>query len=399
MFVSGGVIGLCLWLAINGWALGILYKDFLENKKAITLAAAVSIVAFHLYGIFQSMQYISMIWFLIFLCLGFAMTTHESALSPGKRRLGRILSHVFLIAVISGCVLYAYNPELEKTAEKYDLAIYGKNRENGRYINFHDLEKWPEGYVRWSRREAVVELRAESNILCLDAIAFPHNSDGPEGLKLRLSLNEDIKDEVHYFNGGRKHLYYYSPLLEGKKVTLRILVDRTFNPYRMGLGDDFRYLGVAVSPISFLTIFPRNGIGFYPWETWGGGGIPGWPSDRESRFRWTGMRASMNLVGAFVDEPFGEIALFLLCSHPDIGNKPVTVKISGDDGVVREETFKEHRWRRIVLKGEHFERFKVATLQVSRTWNPKLAGVSGDARDLGVAVAVLGGGEQGPRKK
>jgi hypothetical protein len=29
------------------------------------------------------------------------------------------------------------------------------------------------------------------------------------------------------------------------------------------------------------------------------------------------------------------------------------------------------------------------TIHVSRTWNPKLSGISEDGRDLGVAVAVL----------
>ncbi|MBC8420720.1 MAG: hypothetical protein H8E10_19215 [Desulfobacterales bacterium] len=39
---------------------------------------------------------------------------------------------------------------------------------------------------------------------------------------------------------------------------------------------------------------------------------------------------------------------------------------------------------------DELEGVEVITFQVSRIWNPKLAGISGDDRDLGVAVADLG---------
>jgi hypothetical protein len=44
----------------------------------------------------------------------------------------------------------------------------------------------------------------------------------------------------------------------------------------------------------------------------------------------------------------------------------------------------------VVLKSEELTSTEVLTYQVSRTWNRKLAGISEDSRDLGVAVAVLG---------
>ena len=41
------------------------------------------------------------------------------------------------------------------------------------------------------------------------------------------------------------------------------------------------------------------------------------------------------------------------------------------------------------MRADELKGSKVLTFQVSRTWNPKLAGISEDSRDLGVAVAVL----------
>ena len=78
-----------------------------------------------------------------------------------------------------------------------------------------------------------------------------------------------------------------------------------------------------------------------------------------------------------------------MCAHPAIDKDPVRVEIIGDDGVIRKELFTDYKWKNVVLKSEELGGTDVLTFQVSRTWNPKLAGVSEDSRDLGVAVAVL----------
>ena len=68
---------------------------------------------------------------------------------------------------------------------------------------------------------------------------------------------------------------------------------------------------------------------------------------------------------------------------------PVRVEIIGDEGIIKEEVFRDHQWKRVSISPEEISGSKVLTFQVSRTWNPKLAGVSEDSRDLGVAVAVV----------
>ena len=83
------------------------------------------------------------------------------------------------------------------------------------------------------------------------------------------------------------------------------------------------------------------------------------------------------------------MAIFLMCAHPGIDKDPVRVGIIGDDGVIREEVFKSNQWKSVLLEADEFSGSKVLTFQVSRIWNPKLAGISEDSRDLGVAVAVL----------
>ena len=51
----------------------------------------------------------------------------------------------------------------------------------------------------------------------------------------------------------------------------------------------------------------------------------------------------------------------------------------------------------MLLGSDELKGSEVLTFQVSRTWNPKLAGISEDSRDLGVAVAALNAGQHGFR--
>ncbi len=79
-----------------------------------------------------------------------------------------------------------------------------------------------------------------------------------------------------------------------------------------------------------------------------------------------------------------------MCAHPGIDKDPVRVEIIGDDGVIREEVFKHNQWKKVLLGADELKGSKVLTFRVSRTWNPRLAGISEDSRDLDVAVAVFG---------
>ena len=202
----------------------------------------------------------------------------------------------------------------------------------------------------------------------------------------------------------------------------------------MGVNEDRRDLGVAVSEPRLLKKMPKDGVGFYGWEIWGGEEIPGWPEGKEQRFRWTGKRASQaiadwgmriadsrkqNAEGATNStnehelgekgkdrgrktadrrrraEDRGEgkgrdlgIEVFLRCKHPDVGDEAVVVRISDERGLLRTVIFEKREWRKVVLGGDELKDSEVVTFEVSRTWNPKRMGESGDNRDLGIAVAA-----------
>jgi hypothetical protein len=82
------------------------------------------------------------------------------------------------------------------------------------------------------------------------------------------------------------------------------------------------------------------------------------------------------------------MVLFFFAGNPDISRNPVKLKIYGEGKLLREESFSGQGWRKIVLPVRQLQDFKVLTFQTDRVWNPKMAGVSDDTRDLGIAVAI-----------
>jgi hypothetical protein len=131
---------------------------------------------------------------------------------------------------------------------------------------YYAYENWGTGKMRWMWRRGAMHLRAETNLLGMRVVAQSHNSKGPEGLTFDVSVDGELLDSVWLVDGGSRYLYWYVPGIKGKVIEIETEVDRTFKPIRLGINEDGRELGVAVSPVWFLRIMPREGVGFYGWE-------------------------------------------------------------------------------------------------------------------------------------
>ena len=237
---------------------------------------------------------------------------------------------------------------------------------------FYQYENWEQGKIRWTGKRAVTMITPEADVFGIKVVAFSQNSSPPEGLNLKVFLDDRQLENTWFFNGGQQYLYWYVPEIAGQQVRFRMAVNRAFCPADLGINQDSRLLGVAVSPIMFLRIMPADGIGFHKPAA-----VNGTPS-----CRWTRKQASL---------PAGQCSrtLYLRCSHPDIARRPVKVKISGDGTVLQELTFSGHDWQKVVLDDRALAAAEVVTFAVSRTWNPRQMGMGEDDRDLGVAVRQL----------
>jgi hypothetical protein len=162
LFVSGGVVGFCLWMVIVGYALVVLVFDLIRNKRLLNIPVMISIISFHIYGIFQSMQYIPMVWSLIFLSLGYAMTVDEGVLPVRFRRVMGFVGKVGVVLVVVGVFVYLGNFESKSLAEKYGKRIYAKDQDRDRFGGFFETSKrWRYGGYRWFSKVGAVKLKAQ----------------------------------------------------------------------------------------------------------------------------------------------------------------------------------------------------------------------------------------------
>jgi len=313
--------------------------------------------------------------FLFWSSIAFVTTAYHVSGGGGLWQVPRLHTRL-LLGLLVVITLAGYAHRIAEGEDRPGIGEYG----------FYEDDKAIGRGMRWTAKTSGVRVYGKTSIMRLNVYAAPQNI-GPEGLLLTVSVNDQRLDRIRFTEPGKKRLHYYLPSLKDRTVTIRTNVDRTFNPYRLGLTGELamnREQGVAVG-VSFPENMPAHDIGFYAGESWAGEKEGKAPRGKPLRFRWTGMQASMNVQRRFREGG----ALFLMCAHPDIDRDPVVVEITRDGALLRRETFSDHRWKKVVIEAEEVAGAEALTLRVSRTWNPKSEGVSDDDRDLGVAVRVV----------
>jgi len=118
------------------------------------------------------------------------------------------------------------------------------------------------------------------------------------------------------------------------------------------------------------------------------------PFEKDSdgrRFRWSGRYAG---IPRQIDGP--SISVWLLASHPDIGQRPVQVRIflaadlAKKPRLLRKITLTENRWKKFELPvPADIRGLALLLFEADRTWNPREMDVSADTRDLGLAIGRI----------
>ena len=283
IFVSGGMVGVYLWVLIIGYAVTVLIFDLIKNKRLLNAPFIASIISFHLYGIFQSMQYVPMIWLLIFLNLGYAMTIDDDVLPSRVKWIFGFLTKISIVLVGVSLFVYSSNFESRNLSEKYDKRIYAMDQDRDRFAGFfHYSKRWEYGDYRWSGKQGAIyvpgggEIKLEFqcrtpdaekdpvllNVLhdgrVLDQIVFggdkpqlntrrmPDSTEqGAEdgGQKSEVSVQRSEHGNRIWFTVIRK---YALPKTPDEDQRLVVKVSRTWNPHNDSGNFDRRELGIGV---------------------------------------------------------------------------------------------------------------------------------------------------------
>jgi len=308
-----------------------------------------------------------MFWFF---AAGAAAAWHTSAGDSELRQNAkvRLVTAIVLVLVIAG---YGYHG-------------YGFKKSIGYEYGFYSYERVGNEMIRWSGKEASICVKTKTDLFRITLLTLPENTDGM-GLNLKIYVNHTLMDEKNITATGKQQIYCYAPGIAGTTVNVTFVMDRTFNPYRLGQSNDNRDLGVALEHLEFYSQLPQEGIGFYQWESLQEGLPPGWQYGKSGRYRWTGIQAAMVMPQFAKDQG---LELFVAAYNPDVTAAPVVVTILGDGQSLKTIKLAEKMWKKITLPAHDLEGKAVLAFRVSRTWNPKESGISDDNRNLGIAVAI-----------
>jgi len=380
IFASGGIIGVCLWFLLAGYAVMILTFDLIRNKRLLNTPVIISIISFHIFGIFQTMQYIPMIWSIIFLCLGYAMTIDEGVLPGRLRRVFGILTKVSVVLVIIGFFVYLNNFESRSLAEKYGLKIYAMDQDRDKFAGFFQHSKrWKYGGYRWSGKRGSILTSGQWSVIS-DQKA---GKDGGQGAVVSGHPSE-IRSARHSgeFHGVKKSG------VSGQKGKEQ----RTEK-------DSGRGSGVSGQKGKEQRTEKDSGRG---------SGVSGQKGKDRSRESGVGVRrAEDGWMNGGVDEKKGkdggrrteEIEFY--CRTPGVVEEPVVLKVFHDGKLIDTIIFRkegavkrryELRKRRAQsgergAQGEEGKEQRLV-LEVSRTWIPHETLGNFDRRELGVGVKI-----------
>ncbi|MBL4902438.1 MAG: O-antigen ligase family protein [Desulfocapsa sp.] len=379
--VNGGVVGLLLWLTLIGIVCSVLIADVRVNNALDNIPVLFCIVSFHLYGMAESMQFNPLIWYIIFLCIAYATAIRGAVVFDGLLSFFQRWFVVCCVFVLLGGAAYVANFQSSKIAGKYGLIKYydPSNLEQVLYSGFNPPVSTPFGMIRWMGKRGSVEI-TNAGVMEFDMIVRHPDIIGNPVL-VTVCVGGKVIDKIRFTKSEiKKRRYYFSKLVVGKKMNIR--VSRTWNPKRFG-AQWGRIQGIAITAPRYLTDIPENGIGFSVWETMLGE-LPGW-AEPGQQYRWSEKSATIR-----VDDILQQhgATLYLRSRHPDVIKKPVEVQIKVDGKEVDSVVISTANWQRLFIDKKLLVGKKALSLYVSRTWNPELMGISADNRDLGIAVAI-----------
>jgi hypothetical protein len=210
------------------------------------------------------MQFIPMIWSLIFLNLGYAMTMDKGVLPVRIRRVMSAVEKGSVVLVVIGFFVYLNNFESRSLAQKYGMRIYAKDQARDRFAGFFDpsiRKDWEYGTYRWFSKRGAVYIFGGGKVGLKFYCLTPALKDGP--IVLKVFHNGRVLDEIVFSEekalarskrkkGKKKRLGYtvkrkYDlPLTPGKEHELLLEVSRTWIPHEVLANFDRRKLGVGV---------------------------------------------------------------------------------------------------------------------------------------------------------
>jgi O-antigen ligase len=238
VLVGNGVLGLLLWLTLVATSLAVTLRAFARAPSPLPVAVALGLLTFHLYGLFQGMAYLPVIFFLFHVELGLAMTLDPGPLpdwlAAGRRWAVVLLAVLVLVALPFQALDRGYRSLKRALAVEAYLPD-----EAAEFEGFYAPETGPSGEFRWMTGRGIVNVSRAAPFSLSFTCAHPDLEREPVVVSLRFEGRDEGVLVCQHPGTLEKRFDLGTP------GALRLRVSRTFRPGR----DDRRELGLAVSAI------------------------------------------------------------------------------------------------------------------------------------------------------
>ena len=244
MLVSGGWVGLSFWIVLIMYTILLLIADLKKNKRLMNIPVLISIISFHIFSITESMQYIPMIWMLIFLNIAYAMTVPNDVLPFRIQRIASHLTKVGLILVAIGIFVYGANFESRALANKYGVRIYAMEPDLDRFSGFFQrLSRWQYGDYKWCGKKGAVYFPGGGDV----ALELKCQTPGVESNPLVVTVfhSDRVLDTIIFSTEGAITKKFSLPAASTSEPLI-LEVSRTWIPHHYLKNFDRRQLGIGV---------------------------------------------------------------------------------------------------------------------------------------------------------
>jgi hypothetical protein len=107
----------------------------------------------------------------------------------------------------------------------------------------------PYGKMVWTSKKSSTRIKMRQNGLSFTIYAHGATARPENPLSVTLSIDGKPLDRLLFSSPGTRKLDYFLPGPRNREVFFQTEVSRTFVPCKLGLGNDRRILGIALSPI------------------------------------------------------------------------------------------------------------------------------------------------------
>ncbi|MDX2471865.1 MAG: O-antigen ligase family protein [SAR324 cluster bacterium] len=371
MLASVGILGFLLMASQTCYLLSSLTKNAIVEKDSFSVSVALSILVLLIFGLTQNMAYISMIWFISFLWLGYGLTMKPFQ-PKVEAKLNQLLI-VLAVAVMIFQVAYWTGLSNNDMAVKYPNSALAQKKQAIDFKGFYPLEQWGSQTGHWSGKRGIINYSAGSqDIVAFTLLCPPTPKPKKDPIDLTFWLNG--KHPKSFSCLGNPSSEMILPIESASVQEIKFSASYTWRPISTGSGD-IRSIGFGIQNFRIIKMTQLSEkaqyTGLHPQEIWGG-----------EIGHWGQKKASFYFMSAQ-----GKVAFKLKSADPKNKADNPTRGIVVINGVKRDEIlFVDGR---IIAKSYTIPENQPVILDIiaSRVWSPSDYG-SPDTRKL--AIGIMG---------